>query len=267
MDGYVGYLKIIDKLNISKGDNLLVSSDITEMFTKAQKNGEQFVVNDFINSIIDALGGEEGTLVFPTYNWGFCRGETFDYNKTRCKTGVLGSTALKRSDFKRSYHPIYSFAVYGKYKNEICSLNNKSSFGQDSPFNYFYKKHFKNLIIDVDYSHCFTFLHFVEEQVGNLPYRYMKDFTSKYIDEYGKATIRTYSMYVRDLELNVMGDCNELGKELEERKISINHFINGINFKVVDLNSAYPVIKDDIVNNSSRKICSYTGQGKEYSND
>lgn len=256
---YISYKEIVKYLNIKNGDRILISSDITNLVITSQENNEKFEINEFINSIIDAIG-ENGTLVFPTYNWGFCKGKTFDYYKTRSKTGILGTTALKRTDFKRSNHPIYSFAVWGKDKDIICNINNISSFGSDSPFGYFYNNNFKNLILDVDYSSCFTFVHFVEAQVGNLPYRYDKIFTAKYTDEFGETTMREYSMYVRDLDLNVRGDCNPLGKILEENGIAIPEVINGIRYVMVDLYNAYPIIKDDIVSNRSRNICTYIGQ-------
>lgn len=257
---YIKYEKIISYLDIKKGDRVLVSSDITDMAVNAIQHGEKFSIDLFIDSIINVIG-EEGTLVFPTYNWEFCKGMAFDYYNTRSKTGALGSAALKRTDFRRSKHPIYSFAVWGKDQDEICSLNNISSFGENSPFAFFNLHNYKNLIIDVDYSHCFTYVHYVEEQVGNLPYRYIKEFSSRYIDDSGSASFRFYSMYVRNLELEVFGDCNPLGKMLEQKGISISREINGIEFKIVDLHNAYPVIEDDIRNNKSRNICSYIGQG------
>lgn len=47
---------------------------------------------------------------------------------------------------------------------------------------------------------CFTFMHYVEKEL-KVPYRYMKAFNSKYIDEQGEVEERTYSMYVRDLDI------------------------------------------------------------------
>ena len=49
---------------------------------------------------------------------------TFDIEKSPSKTGTLGQLTLKRSDFSRTAHPIYSFSVFGKYKDgnhmDIC---------------------------------------------------------------------------------------------------------------------------------------------------
>ncbi|MDR1803346.1 MAG: AAC(3) family N-acetyltransferase, partial [Treponema sp.] len=108
------------------------------------------------------------------------------YHKTPSMTGSLSRVALKRKDFIRSRHPMYSFAVWGKYQDFLYLLDNTDSFGDNSPFNFLYKNLGKNLIMDVDYQHCFTFLHYVEEAVG-VVYRYIKHFSAIYIDEQSRS--------------------------------------------------------------------------------
>ena len=123
-------------MGIQKGDIVLISSDAKLMLYDALAHRKPLDLNSFIDGLIDAVG-EDGTVIFPTYNWGFCKGETFDYLHTPCKTGVLGKIALGRKDFKRTKHPIYSFAVYGKHQKYLCDLDNLDSFGMYSPFGFF----------------------------------------------------------------------------------------------------------------------------------
>lgn len=126
-------LKILQEQGIKKGDILLVSSDVTQLILKLCGGIENFnrsIAKKYCNDIIDTLQnliGEEGTLLFPTYNWGWCKGKPFIYEKTLGETGALGNAALKRTDFKRTKHPIYSFAVWGKDKDKLVSLNNVDS--------------------------------------------------------------------------------------------------------------------------------------------
>ena len=94
-------------------------------------------------------------------------------------TGAINIVTSK--DFKRTKHPIHSFAVFGKHKNYLCNLENKSSWGEDSPFKFLYKNA-KNLFIGIDYKNGFTMDHYFE-QLTNVKYRYHKDFKSTYIDE------------------------------------------------------------------------------------
>jgi len=256
---YISYLKIAKYLPIEKGDTLFISSDIGNLFREAYNHKENFDPNKFIDTFIEKIGNE-GTLIFPTYNWGFCKGETFNYKKTVCKTGALGTRALSRNDFKRTKHPIYSFAVCGKDKELLVNMNNESSFGINSPFAYFNNKKAKNLIIDVEYSSCYTFVHHVEEMSDIRTYRYLKSFTSEYIDENSIKKIRSYSMLVRNLDLDVQNDLFPIGIEMENCGIAKKSIINDIPFTIVNMNASFDLIMQDIKENRSRKICKYIGQ-------
>lgn len=256
---YISYSEIINHLPIQEGDTLLLSSDVSNLYREAYNNGEKLDLNRFIDSIITKIGSE-GTLLIPTYNWDFCKGITYDYIKTPCKTGAIGSAAIKRSDFERTQHPIYSFAVWGKDKQSLASLTNKSSFGLDSPFAYLYQKRAKNLIINVKYTDCFTFVHFVEEVSGIREYRYIKSFQAGYIDKNQVLSTREYTMLVRNLDLEVENNLVPLGIEMENNGISKMSLINNVPFYVVDLYSAYEMIMDDVKYNRSKKICKYLGQ-------
>lgn len=258
MEKYVSYKDIPQKWGLSEGDVAFISSDVTNLFPVCLENGETLDFNLFIDEIIKAVG-KDGTVIFPTYNWDFCHHVAFNYKKTKSKTGYLGQIALKRPDFKRTKHPIYSFAVAGKDQELLCSMNNITSFGPDSPFAYFERVKAKNVIIDVPYNNCYTFIHYVEQKT-KASYRYEKTFTGEYIDEDGTSSTKSYSMYVRDLDLDVVNDMAEMGRLFEEKGVSKKLTINGINFWIVDMASTVPFIEDDIKNNRSKKLCKYIGQ-------
>ena len=57
----------------------------------------------------------------------------------------MGKTALKRDDFKRTKHPIYSFAVWSADQELLCNMDNKDAFGDDSLFQYMVDKNVKNI--------------------------------------------------------------------------------------------------------------------------
>jgi len=242
---YISYKDILSEIDIKKGDVVFVGSSILQLICVCRKNGEKFNPDVFIDSIINKIG-DEGTLIFPTYNWDFCSGKTFDYEKSPSQTGALGSSALKRKDFKRTKHPIYSYAVYGKYQNDLCDLNNLSAFGVDSPMNFMYEKHCKFLAIGINYKLAFPLLHYAEEKVG-VDYRYFKDFKAKYIDENGNESDRIYKMYVRNLkkcEISVMAD--EMDDILDQKKLLFESTYNGIYFGLVSLHETCNIMENDI---------------------
>lgn len=264
---YIPLRDIVSKLEIKKGDILLISSDMKRLLYQALEEEGKTELNVLIEAFMEAVG-EEGTLLFPTFNWDFCKGIAFDYKKTPCKTGALAKTALKRADFIRTKHPIYSFAVWGRDARQLYQLENKSSFGADSPFAYLHKMGARNLIIDVSYQHCFTFVHYVEEMTTDLiqettrrvAYRYLKEFTADYIDENESKSKRTYSMFVRDLALEVFNTIEPMDEIFAAHQAVKKSVINGIEYKLVDLSKAYPLIQEDILYNKSRRLCHYLGQ-------
>ena len=139
-------------------------------------------------------------------------------------------------------------------------MNNTDSFGIDSPFNFLKEKNAKNFIIDVTLEHCFTFVHFVEEHSGVVKHRYVKDFQADYIDENGNKSRRTYSMFVRDLDLDVQTTIDPIEEDFVKSGCSKRFSINSSNILMVKLGDAYEVILNDIVNNNSRKVCKFKGQ-------
>lgn len=257
---YVMLADIPKYWGLNKGDVVLLSSDCLRLSVSCHKNKEVFDPNILIDSIIDVLG-ENGTLLIPTYNWDFCHGLMFDYHKSLSQTGGLGRIALGRSDFKRTRHPIYSFAVWGKDQEYLFRMNNEDSFGSDSPFAYLEHKNAKQVIIDVSYNHCFTFTHYIEQKIG-VPYRFVKVFTSQYKDEEGIVKEKAYSMYVRYLELNVISDMSEMAKDMLREGSTKHIIINEIEYKVVDLKATGKLIESDILYNKSKKIAQYVGQNE-----
>lgn len=259
MEKYISLRELASHLRLKKGDNVFVTSDVKALLYDLITHDDETDLNILIDAIIDIIG-EEGTLVFPTFNWAFCKGEAYDHFKTPCKTGSLGKIALKRDDFKRTRHPIYSFAVWGKGTEDMCALDNKSSFGADSPFTYMYNNNFRNLFIDKDLQHSFVFVHYVEEQEGPVSYRYLKDFTADYTDANGQTRRATYSMNVRDLDLDVENVIYAYEPEFEEKGIMQRFYVNGIEYKLIELKDAYPVIAEDVRHNRSRRLCTFKGQ-------
>ncbi len=258
MSGFVPLREIPRNFGLEKGDSVWLSSDAKTLLYSSLENGGTGDLNELIDGITDVIG-PEGTLLIPTFNWDFCNGKTFDIRKTPCKTGIIGKVALKRDDFKRTKHPLYSFAVWGKDKEELCGMDNKSSFGADSPFTYCRDHNTKNVFIDVECQHSFTFVHYVEEQAG-VPYRYLKDFTAPYIDYDGAESLRTYSMNVRDLDMDVFITIYPLEEDFIRAGASRRYSVNEIPMKTIEMGKTYDIIYDDVVNNKSRKICTYKGQ-------
>ena len=238
------YFELFQDIDISEGDIVYVASDILKLSIFYKQNKILFDPNIFIDTLIKIVG-DKGTLLFPTFNWDFCKGKIFDYKKTPSNCGSLSNIALQRSDFKRTKHPIHSFTVFGKHKNYLCNLENKSSWGEDSPFKFLYKNS-KNLFIGIDYKNGFTMDHYFE-QLTNVKYRYHKDFKSTYIDEKKIESKKIFSMYVRDTQVV---DTTKIDPSLDKILLENNalkiNFINDIQFSLIYLHKAGEILINDL---------------------
>lgn len=249
------YKKLIGKMNLQKEDKIFIASDIQKLGLQFYELGERFDLDYFIEKLQEEIG-EKGTLIFPTYNWDFCKGVTFDYQKTKSKTGVLSQKALTRKDFVRTKHPIYSFAVWGKDSEKLYSMNNISSFGSDSPFAYFEEENYKMIFLDVSFTDSLTFTHYLEEKL-NVEYRFLKSFKGKYIDENNLESEREYSMYVRYLDFEVGHNMDKIEEMAEKNNIlKVDNFYN-IPIKSCYLQEIGTLIEKDIKENGSLNIAQY----------
>lgn len=237
---------IAARLDIGPGDTVLVSSDVLRLALACRERGERFDADVFIDSL-QARIGATGTLLFPTYSWAFCKGEGFDAKKTPSLMGALTSQALRRPDFRRTRHPLYSFAVWGAGQQDLCALDNRDSWSEDSPFGYLYRRNAKNLFAGIHYRQAFTFDHYAEQKVG-VPYRYFKSFFGPYTDENGTTTSRAeYTMYVRDLSLGIGTFVRpELDDVLAQAGLYQEQTINGVYFGQIALHGACDIMEQDI---------------------
>lgn len=242
---------VFSKINVNEGDTILVSSDILRILLNKSSNNQ--ISPDKIIDMLKEKIGKNGNLLFPTFNWGFCEGKNFDYKKTQSLCGTLSNIALKRDDFIRTKNPIYSFVVTGKDAELISNLEHKDCFSLNSPFGYLIDKKAKNLFIDLHYrARGFPFVHVIEQEVG-VKYRYNKNFTGLYIDEGGKITEQTFSMYVRDLSKNIGATLisEKFDNTLKKNNgIEISKILNGCSeVQIISIKIAYDLLKKDLSNN------------------
>ena len=241
---------LLNKLQIKKGDKILLTSNILRILLKFKKNEINFDPNILIDTLKKKIG-KNGTLLIPTYNWNFCRGKTFDYNKTPSQSGALGNIALKRRDFMRSFNPIYSLAVTGKDKKKICNMKHLNCFSLNSPFGYLIKNKGKNLFIDIPPRPAnetklvgFVF-HHVIEQAAKASYRYLKEFKGYYVNRQKFKKLVKIKLFVTKFNYKVYIRKN-IDSELKRKKLLNKILFNGIKFSSVNIYQAFKILTNDL---------------------
>lgn len=246
------YKELVGQFGIKKGDIIWLSSELIQLVYKFKSSNIKFDGSALLNAFQEAVG-EEGTLILPTFSFEFSNKKYYNIKQTKGITGALGNIALQRDDFRRTQHPMHSFAVWGRDQERLTSMLNKHAFGVDSPFGYCIRNHVKQIIMGTDYVHALTFIHYAEVTC-NVPYRFTKSFTGTYVSEEGKVELRTYDYAARKLEIKPEERFNRIGKILEECGISKKLDVDGLECYVIDLAESYPIICKDIIENKCINI-------------
>ena len=217
------YAEYLDGIGIEKGDILDIASDMMSVMMYCRRKKLRFDPNHLLDTLKEMVG-EEGTVMVRTFTWDFCHDTPFDIKESPSRSGSLGDVAMKREEFKRTQHPIYSWMVWGKYQEELCAMTNSSAFGINTPFDFLDKKHGKQLVIGNLTTTACTQIHHCEA-LAEVPYRLDKVFKGEYVDENGNRSMREYSMHVRPLNLSVSNEVTnttEFGDMLKEKGIYIH---------------------------------------------
>lgn len=199
------------RAGVEAGDTLLVHSSYKSF--GPIDGGPQTVVN-----ALEAALGPEGTLIMPTFNFDFNRGQPWDVRSTPSQMGVLTELVRKDPRAQRVFHPIYSFAILGKHAEMLGSLRYKSSYERGSVFGKLRDLDGRIMVIGLSYTNSMTFFHHVEQMEG-VDYRFLKQFTGEVTDWDGTTKTDTFEMLVRDIDKGVITEVDPMGELMEKEGI------------------------------------------------
>lgn len=202
-------------------------------------------------TIIDALThvlGDEGTLIIPTFNFDFCKGQPWDVRETPSKMGIITELARKDPRSRRVFHPIYSFAILGRQADYLTKDRYKSSYERGSVFGKLRELDGKIMVIGLSYNDSMTFFHHVEELEG-VDYRYLKTFTGMVTDEDGNTYEDSFQMLVRDIEQGVETMVDPMGELAEQAGIIKSHQIGEAAVRLMRANEIYEFTAREMRNN------------------
>lgn len=249
-DFYTGFAKACQ---LKKGDIIDVCSDLREFMICFYRHKETFDPNRLIDALQQAVG-EEGTILIRTFNWDFCHGTPFDRRNTPSQTGRLGDVALKRPDFVRTKHALYSWCVWGKERPYLTEIDPVDSFGDDSVFAWLEEKDAILLRIGATTVTGFTSIHRAEER-AKIPFRYIKKFTGQYIDYNNSVEVKSYTMFVRDLDYDIHMREKEYGAMMEKRGILKKTVFEKVHIGKASLNELAETVYKDIMEGHWADYC------------
>lgn len=220
-------------LGINRGDSILIHSNIRPLLRYFLKKKIRIYPEDILDSLLNYISSD-GNLLFPAFSFKSINNKHFSINDTVSEMGALSEVARLHPDSKRTKHPVYSFSSFGPITRNLLNIKNKTAYGLDSPFQKLKEINSKILVIDLSENTSMTFYHHVEE-VLEVDYRYLKDFTFEYHDEFSNNLgLCNYSIYVRDLEVGVITNVDPMGEKLKNKGLYIpNKYMTEINARVI----------------------------------
>ncbi len=241
---------------VQDGDVLLVHSSLKRTLSRYMQHQIKITPQDILSSFLTAVG-TSGTLLLPLFNFDFPKGVPFDIRHTPSQMGALTEAARLHPLAVRTGHPIYSFAAIGHNADQFSGIDNFSGYGGDSPFALLREMNGKIAVLDLPDQHSMTFYHYIEE-VHGVDYRYHKTFTGEYTDASGRKEIRTYGLFVRDIEKAVLTHVNPMG-ELMWQKGLYRGFkpTEGCGLRTISARRMYEFVSDiiTIVNAKNLLYC------------
>jgi aminoglycoside N3'-acetyltransferase len=207
-------------LGLEPGDGLLIHSAVQFLGRPVGGIGMYLeAIGSVIESgqwTVDSGQYSVGTLVVPTFNFAFARGEPYDPLSTPSQgMGAYSEYVRQLPGARRTMHPMQSLAVIGRYAGDLAGRDTPSAFDPASAFERLLALGFKLLLLGADVQ-AVSMVHY-SEQRANVPYRYWKDFTGQVKTPDGGWQTRTYRMFVRDLEINPQLDLNPIQASLQRR--------------------------------------------------
>ena len=189
----------LNQIGIDAGDTVLVHSDST-LAMRLSKSASWSEASLFLQECFEETLSENGTLLVPTFNYGFCKGKPYIHERTPSQVGIFSDHVRKDERAVRSFHPIYSFAAIGPQADELLKDVGKSSFGKNSVFERLLAVNAQMVFFNVSMAFC-TFVHHIEQQL-NVEYRYLKYFSGQ-VSKEDQTWTDTFDFFVRYLDRDV----------------------------------------------------------------
>lgn len=183
-------------VGLETGSSVFVHSNIGYFGKMKDADTREELCRGVMKALKDTVS-QDGTLIFPTFSYSFCKGELYDPLNSKSDCGMLSQYTIGNKGFIRSLDANFSISAWGRLAEYYTCLFSHESFGTDSFWSKFMKENGLILFLNTDCSS--TFIHYIEKS-NNVPYRYNKAFNGKYVN-YGGEIIKDYFVhYVCDLD-------------------------------------------------------------------
>lgn len=203
--------KVLWELGIRNGDTVCVHSQTYSLGMAGMPKNQY--LNMLLKTIKEAVG-DNGTIIMPAFSYSFCEKQTFDVQKSKSTVGLLTEFFRTSEGVVRTIHPIFSFSVWGKRKEEFLNIST-DAFSMESVYGKMIRSNDKIMLLGADKG--YTIYYLAEERVG-VSHRYFKEF-SGLVRDGEKEYEMTVPYYVRCLDKRSEEDPQRVSSYLLEKGI------------------------------------------------
>lgn len=211
---YKDLINALNTLGIQSGDTLCIHSCL---FPLGKPALEKYAFLEAIIQAFEQVIGSDGTIIMPTFTYSFCKNEVYNIHSSPSTVGILTEYFRKRPGTVRTKHPIFSFALSGRRKNELLDIN-WDAFSDGSLYGKIRDTGGKLLFLGAPKGYTFYYL---SEQKVKVKHRFFKNFSGVIQDVHQKY-ICTVPYYVRHLDMRSLEDENKVNAYLNETGIQRN---------------------------------------------
>ena len=202
---------------IFKDDIVLIHSDISQLYKILKREKFNFDINDIADFFINYFD-PKGIMIIPTFNFDFCKGLDFSIKNTVSQMGTLSENLRHKAGKNRTWHPVYSFVIFGKVPKDLINKRNYSAYGKESIFHWITENDGKIGVIDLPDQKSMTYYHHVEESL-NVNWRFMKTFEGNYTDFEDKTFKTEAKIFVRKISEGIVTKVNGMEKILWKKNL------------------------------------------------
>ena len=170
------------------------------------------------------------TILFPSFSNDFAINKKYDKTLSLPNTGIIPITALKSKKYFRTFSPLHSFLVKGPLVEEIKKLNQQTTWGKGSVFEWLDKKNARWVSLNLEWSSGCA-LHHRSEELCKVPYRFYKKYSGMYYINKKFIKRIVEKKYSYSLKKKPIFDFKKWPKFLK-KKDTVNIFLNkGLKFR------------------------------------
>ena len=242
----------LKKGNIFKNDKLILHSDISKLYKDLKKKKINFNLDNIADYFIEYIGNK-GTLIIPTFNFNFCNGEDFSIANTPSQMGALSEVFRLKAGKNRSWHPVYSFVVFGNLPLNYLKEKDYSAYGKSSLFHWLTLNNGKIGIINLPDQKAMTYYHYVEEYL-KVNWRYDKAFSGNYINFDNTVEKIKARIFVRNISKGVITDVNKMEEILWTKKLYISKMNHKHDCRSIEVKLLNKEVTDVILQNKAKGV-------------